>query len=174
MPYRCTNGVPEKDAATGDWYCYIDVSGKKVKTGKAEYYVPSDERADQGSSVTGQVQGDEEPPESDVSELSGIAGVLNFIANSTGEKQGYKQKKSEIQTPEGPVDRNVKTYDDGTEVVTETLTETDPVIKQKGGYYDRLDRLGGGEGPDIMTSEYEAQAYPMDVRGTTGARGTPQ
>jgi len=184
MPWRCETGKAEQDAADGEYYCYLYVQGEKRKLGKAEFYVASDEEKEQGSSVTGQVEPDAGEEISVPATVGGIPwdqlssnakmawSILNADVND--KKQGYKQKKSEIQTPEGPVDKYVKTYDDGTVVTTETLTETDPVIKQKGGYYDRLDRMGGGEGPDIMTSEYEAQSYPMDVMGTTGARGNPQ
>jgi len=184
MPWRCEKGKAEQDAADGAYYCYLYIQGEKRRLGKAEFFIASDEEKEQGSSVTGEVEPDSGQdaifPETvngkPWDELSSQDKMAWAFASQgdRDEQQGYRQTKSEIQTPEGPVDRYVKTYDDGTVVTTETLTETDPVILTEGGYYDRLDRMGGGEGPDITTSQYEAQSYPMDVMGTKGARGNPQ
>jgi len=175
MAYICGEGaVAKQDKADGNWYCYINVGGmdKKVKgegpDGQAKF-VPDDE-AKQDSSVTGKT---------DTSQQQGVT-LSNGMTLIPGFDAGGNKNivKSEEETEDGKITTTVTENLDSGETTTKTeLDKTEKVKRSEGGYYDRLDRLGGGAGPALYVSEYEASMYPAELMAggdSIGARGNDQ
>ena len=174
MGYICKEGsYAKQDPGDGEWYCYINSGGKDKRVpgpgpnGQALFDPNADEK--QGSSVTGKTDATQQGVQ------LGNGGFLRVDFPDSGNK---KVTKSEEQTPDGRVTTTVTEDLDGGGTSTKTeLTESPTVKKNEGGYYDRLDYLGGGRGPAREVTEYEAQMYPAELMAggsSTGARGNPQ
>lgn len=171
--YICEDpAYAKKDPGDGQWYCYINTGGKDKKVpgpgpnGQALFDPDADEKQD--SSVTGKTDTTQQGVQ-----VGG--GVILINPPDSGNK---KVTKSEEQTPDGRVTTTVTEDLDGGETTTKTeLQESPRVQTNEGGYYDRLDYLGGGVGPALTVSEYDAQMYPAELMAggsSTGARGNPQ